>query len=136
MTAAPRILERDIERTCTDFLELDGWRSLKTDPVSRREWGKGFGEKGMADHLYIRYGRFNNATANPYRKPGAMAINAQVLWIEFKRRGGKAAAHQKAWHARERARGALTLILGEDCPASIEGFREFYMKSGLARRVY
>jgi hypothetical protein len=37
------------------MLVQDGWRALKTSPVSRRARGVGFGELGMADYLYIRY---------------------------------------------------------------------------------
>jgi hypothetical protein len=33
-----------------------------------------------------------------------------------------------------RARGALTLIAGEDFPASVDGFRCWYAASGLRRR--
>lgn len=131
-----KLLERDIERTCSELLELDGWRSLKTDPVSRREWGKGFGERGMADRLYIRYG-VPDHSHDLYCRDGCVC--AQVMWIEWKRPRGKsatkAAQHQKDWHAAERARGALTLIAGEDFPATIEGFAEWYRNSGLMRRA-
>ena len=125
---APKVSEADIQKTCTMLLELDGWRALRTDPVSRREWGKGFGELGMADHLYIRYGK-----SHEHPRPGSQFRLDEVMWIEFKRRGGKAKQHQKDWHASERARGALTLIAGEDFPASIEGFLGWYNQSGLAR---
>lgn len=137
-----RLLERDIERTCTEFLSLDGWRCLKTDPVSDRSRGKGFGEKGMADCLYIRY---LSACEGKGCSDGAECpVRSEVMWCEWKReRGGKitsraekAKIHQKAWHAAERARGALTLIAGEDFPATIEGFQQWYMKSGLARKVH
>lgn len=127
---APAVSEAQIQETCTQFLEWDNWRSLKTDPVSDRGRGKGFGELGMADHLYIRYrdaeldGKFNLQ----------LAIT-QVMWIEWKRKGGKAAQHQKDWHTLERKLGALTLIAGEDFPASIEGFKEFYRGSGLQRKA-
>jgi hypothetical protein len=131
--------EAHIQNTCTQLLELDGWRALRTDPVSRREWGKGFGELGMADHLYIRYGELGPGN----HTPDVIAAGAEVMWIEFKRlkrenRGGganytTASQHQKDWHARERARGALTLIAGEDFPASIEGFHAWYRESGLMR---
>jgi len=40
--------EAHFQRTCTELLERDGWRSLRTDPVSNRAHGKGFGEKGMS----------------------------------------------------------------------------------------
>lgn len=127
-SSKPHISEAAIERTCTDLLELDGWRSLKTDPVSRREWGKGFGEKGMADRLYIRYMK------SRYSLELAGHRWAAVLWIEWKSAKGKPAPHQLAWHQAERARGALTLIAGVDFPASIEGFAAWYAESGLQRR--
>ena len=108
--------EEVIEAECTKILEEDSWRALRTDPVSDRGRGKGFGELGMADHLYIRY-----------------LPQPEILWIEFKRPGEKAKKHQTQWHIRERARGALTLIAGEDFPASVVGFREWYDTSGLRR---
>jgi hypothetical protein len=122
-----KLRESDIERTISDYLACDGWRKLKTDPVSRREWGKGFGEKGMGDALFIRY---EHPALFVDLKPG----QAQVLWCEFKAPGGRLSAAQKLWHQVERSRGALTWIAGQDFPASIEGFIEFYEKSGLQRR--
>lgn len=138
----PLPTERQIQETCSSFLELDGWRRLRTDPVSDRSRGKGFGELGMADDLYIRY-TIPWVDAAPC---GSDVAFTETMWIEWKReRGGqgkralftkaeKAKIHQKAWHAAERARGALTVIMGEDCPASIEGFQEWYRNSGLMRR--
>jgi hypothetical protein len=121
----PELSESDIERTCTDWLVLDGWRSLKTDPVSDHSRAKGFGELGMADRLYLRYlSRLGNVEHG----------SAQVLWIEWKRKGGKAREHQKSWIVVERSRGALVLLAGEDFPASIEGFQEWYRSSWLMRR--
>jgi|KBSSwiStaDraftv2_1062776.scaffolds.fasta_scaffold02616_10 hypothetical protein len=130
--------EHMIEAECTRLLETDGWRALRTDPVSDRGRGKGFGEPGMADHLYIRYS-FSTPQEwleEPTRTPGdtvARASQSQVLWIEFKRPGEKPAKHQTEWHTKERARGALTWIAGEDFPASVAGFVEHYRKSGLNR---
>lgn len=128
--------EHQVEATCTAFLKLDGWRALKTDPVRNREWGKGFGELGMADHLYVRYGWYKN-------EPTGWSDKIQVvelMFIEWKRidRKGiatKAKQHQRDWHAAERALGALTLIAGEDFVPTIEGFVEYYFKSGLNRRL-
>lgn len=129
MAAKLIVSEAALERTCTEYLAWDGWRSLKTDPVSRREWGKGFGEPGMADALYIRYG-----WTKPLAKGDLLAeVLAEVLWIEWKRKGGKAKAHQQTWHTLERKRGALTLIAGVDFEASIEGFKAWYRASGLKR---
>ncbi len=115
--------EAQIEQYFTELLELDGWRALRTDPVQRREWGKGFGEIGMADHLYIRY----------REHPQDHAV-AEVLWVEFKARGGKPSEKQLAWHTLERKRGALTIIVGINCPASCEGLFAWYKASGLMRR--
>lgn len=126
------LFEKHIQQTCTEFLEWDGWRSLKTDPVSRREWGKGFGELGMADHFYIRYQR----TAPVHvERSFTESSECEFMWIEWKRKGGKAAQHQTAWHTLERKRGALTLIAGLDFPASIEGFKVWYRASGLQRKA-
>jgi hypothetical protein len=107
-----------IEAECCKLLEEDGWRILKTDPVSDRGRGKGFGEAGMADSLAIRYGR----------QPAA-----EILWIEWKAPGGRVKKHQTSWHARERARGAMTAIAGVDFPASVQGFKAWYAASGLQR---
>ena len=111
-----------IEAECCKFLEADGWRILKTSPVSRRGRGVGFGEIGMADTLAIRY-------------PALAARHlAELLWIEWKARGGKPASHQLTWHLTERARGARTLIASVDFPASVDGFRAWYLASGLMHR--
>lgn len=139
----PQLSEKQIQETCTRFLELDSWRVLRTDPVSRREWGKGFGEPGMADCLYMRY---YNQRGDHTATEAEQRVRAQLMWIEWKReRGGngkralstraeKAKTHQRAWHAAERTRGALTLIAGEDFPANIEGFEKWYRESGLQRK--
>ena len=108
-----------IEGECCKLLAEDGWRILKTDPVSDRSRGKGFGEPGMADTLALRYGK----------QPAA----CEALWLEWKAPGGRVRKHQVAWHMRERARGALTLVAGVDCPASVKGFLSWYRTGGLAR---
>lgn len=129
----PQPSETDLETYGTQLLELDGWRSLKTDPVSRKEWGKGFGELGMADRLYIRY--------RPELSEGVMVdfktlatATTHVLWIEWKRLKGKAKPHQLAWIAAERKRGALVWLAGTDFPATPEGFFAHYQNSGLMRK--
>ena len=132
-----QMLEAEIERQCTAILKADGWRPLRTDPVSDRKRGKGFGELGMADHLYIRY--LKNAEIHIPRDGGRTRIvlkepGAEVLWIEFKRPGEHPAPHQVAWHMAERARGALTLVAGQDFPADFDGFVAWYRNSGLLRR--
>jgi len=115
----PKISEADVQRTVKEFLELDGWRAIRTDPVSDRSRAKGFGELGMPDYLFIRY------------DPSILdSCDAEVLWLEFKRRGQKATTHQQAWHSTEQARGALVLTVGD-----IDRFTEWYKASGLCRRI-
>jgi hypothetical protein len=111
-----------IEAECCRLLSEDGWRILKTDPVSDRGRGKGFGEPGMADTLALRYG-----------KQGAAC---EVMWLEWKARAGRVRKHQLAWHIKERARGGRTVIAGVDFPASIKGFRSWYRATGLARALW
>jgi hypothetical protein len=121
--------ESQIEAECTKLLEEDGWRSLRTDPVSDRSRGKGFGEVGMADHLYLRY-----RWTEPLAEFDILAeVLAEVMWIEFKRPGERAKKQQQEWHSKERARGGLTLIAGEDFPATVNGFKNWYAGSGLRR---
>lgn len=125
---APRLSEADLEKACTELLAWDNWRPLKTDPVSQREWGKGFGEIGMADHLYIRYQYFGGSLSLPGQTV------CQVMWIEWKRRGGKPRAEQKVWIQAERARGGVVILAGRDFEATVEGFLAWYRPSGLNRR--
>jgi hypothetical protein len=117
-----KVPESLIEGECSKLLEEDGWRILKTDPVSDKSRGKGFGEPGMADTLCLRYGKQNAA--------------CQILWVEWKAPGGRVKKHQILWHIHERARGAMTAIAGVDFPASIKGFRGWYRASGLARTLW
>src|SRR5678815_4415297 len=122
--------EKQIQETCDSFLSLDGWRAIVTDPPHMR--GLGVSEKGIPDRLYIRY-------APEYMR--RLAVNpvpcheAQVLWVEYKKKGGKAARHQKEWHAYERAHGALVWVAGEDFPATFDGLQAHYLASGLNRRI-
>lgn len=142
MSTAVKLYERDIEQACCGFLELDGWICRKMEANFSEKKRKSVGEVGMADTLAIRY------LVGPRGDPAYQKQQAEVMWIEWKRqRGGpdsrkglftkaeKAKIHQRGWHARERSRGALTLIAGEDFPATIEGFRSWYMSSGLNRRM-
>ena len=122
--------EAQIEETCTQFLELDGWRCIKTDLKHLR--GLGVQEPGMCDRLYLRY-KVSIIHGVVGRIPPAALV--EVLWIEWKKRGGKAAEHQKDWHQLERARGALVLVAGEDFAADIDSFMTYYrLGSGLMRR--
>jgi hypothetical protein len=124
--------EADIQEACTAILLLDDWRVIHTDLKHLR--GLGVQEPGIADDLFIRYaGEFGFE---------ARAM-AEVLWCEWKRidpragrdgiRSTKASQKQKDWHTLERKRGALVLVAGVDFEASIEGFKSWYVNSGLMR---
>ena len=123
----PKLTEAQIQRQCVDFMALDGWRPLKTDPCSDKARGKGFGEIGMADHLFIRY----EISPENARRAGW----AQVLWVEFKRPGGIVSEHQMLWHVAERKAGAFTACAILDFEPTFDGFIAWYRKSGLLRRV-
>jgi hypothetical protein len=114
-----KVLEAHIELAGTQIMEWDGWRSFKMEQNFSEKKQKSVGEPGMPDRLYLRYD------------------SGDIAWIEWKRIKGKLATkalqHQKTWHARERARGGKTYIAGEDFPATIEGFRNWYCRSGLMR---
>lgn len=129
-----RMTEAQIQKTCSDFLAADGWRVLVTNPCSDKARGKGFGELGMADCLYIRYGACRTFVY------GGHLSEAAVLWVEYKKLDAKGSTtkptqHQLDWHRDERTKGALTVIAGIDFPATIEGFQDWYAASGLARKV-
>lgn len=128
------VTEAHIEEACTRILELDGWRSFKMEQNFSEKKLKSVGEPGMPDRLYMR----PTMKYPPSLPHSSMALYTEVFWVEWKRLRGKsptkASQHQKDWHALARKQGALTYIAGEDFPATIEGFREFYKSSGLMRR--
>lgn len=132
---ATALSEAHIEQSCSEWLALDGWRRVITDPPKLR--GMGVTEKGITDGLYIRYAAAVGRDTS-FVKGGTSY--AEVLWIEWKRhRPGrrtatKAMLHQLTWIAAERARGALVWLAGVDFPATIEGCQEHYRNSGLMRR--
>lgn len=128
--------EREIEQACTQLLQYDGWRPIVTDPPHLR--GLGVSEPGIPDRLYIRYTHARWIDEDLEKAMFSMTlaqvkVEAEVLWIEWKRKGGKAAQHQKDWHLLEEKRGALVWVAGTHFPASFEGFRTFYWESGLNR---
>lgn len=133
-----KVSEADIEKTCTDLLELDGWRSFKMEQNFSERKVKVTGEKGMPDHLYIRSGltywliEHAGLDTNDITTYAVLA-GSQVMWIEYKSAKGLLATHQRLWHETERRRGALVLVAGVDFPASIEGFQSWYRSSGLNR---
>jgi hypothetical protein len=129
MPAKLKISETDVQQAVVLMLELDGWRAIRTDPVSDRSRGKGFGEVGMPDYLFVRY-EFAHYCINAL-PPGCLIAKgnwAQVLWIEFKAPGKKQADHQILWALKEKDRGAPVLTV-----SSVGDFREWYATSGLMR---
>lgn len=119
--------EAHVQRTVVEFLELDGWRAIRTDPVSDRARGKGFGELGMPDYLFIRYQSVPWASGNEHLAP---CMTHEILWIEFKRKGAKLRKHQGTWSVIEKMRGALVLVVDD-----IDEFTRWYKASGLCRRI-
>lgn len=124
-----RLLEKHIEQTCSEWLALDRWYWLKTDPVSDHARGKGFGEPGMTDGQYRRAPEISITAGIPEE-----AACVELMWIEWKAPKGKHAQHQRAWQEREKRRGFLVLRAGVDFPKTIEGFMAWYRESGLMRR--
>jgi hypothetical protein len=158
----PGLTEAHVQQTVTQFLELDGWRYIRTHPlppiVQRLDaimakaprplgcaWqqirpyvmthtnAETFGEKGMPDALFVRY----RPAWEHYPKHPCTNVEyrnetlSESLWIEFKLPGKKPDSHQNAWHAAERARGALVKVVDD-----IDDFmREWYPASGLQRRA-
>ena len=121
LTADDLVTEAQLQQTCSQWLALDGWVCLVTDPVSDRGRGQGFGELGMADCQYRR-------------QHGRVRSMVSLMWIEWKKRNGKVTAHQAAWREAERARGFLALAAGIDFDKTITGFQQWYRASGLMRK--
>ena len=118
--------EAQIQKQIDDFLELDGWRIIRTDLPHLR--GLGVQEKGIPDRLYVRY--IPTLIPNPCVRYLAVS---EVLWIEHKKPRGRLSDRQKAWHAAERARGALVIVAGQDFHPSLDSFCQWYGQSGLQR---
>ena len=121
--------EAQIQKQIDDFLELDGWRIIRTDLPHLR--GLGVQEKGIPDRLYLRYGR---AVRNVHAYGIQHTLcDIEHFWVEHKKRGGKPSQAQKDWIARERASGALVIVAGENFEASLDSFCQWYSSSGLQR---
>ena len=128
---AVRASEASIERTCTDWLKLDGWTIEHTEATYDARRGRGVGQKGMADTLAMR-------PLSPQLNRTLLTIfvgcQCQVLKIEWKAKGGQLSDAQRMWHIHQRALGFVTLVAGVDFPKSIEGFKAFYRSSGLMQK--
>lgn len=121
---APSISEKQIEEAVCAFLEIDGWRSVVTDPKHVR--GLGVSEKGIPDRLFLRYGPTRNTPDDCIER----AMYAQAMWVEFKAPGKLPRHDQVVWHQMERSVGGLVLVVDD-----FDRFRDWYLASGLARRV-
>lgn len=110
--------EAELQKQADNFLGWDGWRVIVTDPPRLR--GLGVIEKGIPDRLYLRY--------------DAYSAEGQILWIEWKSKGGKHSQDQRLWRLAERARLALVWVAKEDFEPDYDSFVAFYRKSGLLRR--
>ena len=122
-----KVSEADVQQAVVLMLELDGWRAIRTDPVSDRSRGKGFGEVGMPDYLFIRYqcvAVLNDTNETIDVEPPC----CQVLWVEFKAPGKYETKSQRDWHIKERTRGGFVLVV-----SGVDDFREWYKTSGLMR---
>lgn len=98
--------ESEVQRQCIDWLQIHGWRCIRTGYGAIHRNGRAvehYGEEGMPDYLAIFYTDIPHA--------------AQVIWIEFKRpggngsRGGTLSKLQRIWRDVERARGATVLVI-------------------------
>ena len=118
----PKMLEKHVVEAVTEFMRIDGWRPIKMEPLSK--WGKGSGELGMPDYLFLRYKYADVPTNWPW------VTLCEHFWIEFKRPGAKPKPHQVSWHVTEQANGALVRTVDD-----FDAFRRWYMASGLARKV-
>ena len=120
MSSTPvKVLEKDIARQVCDFLRARGWRPIRTNVVAGP--GYGIGEPGMPDYLMLHY------------QPNGRAL---VLWIEFKGPNDKRRCtcqpgkqckpcRQKAWHVRERQRGASVAVV-DDLQWFIDEYEKAY----------
>jgi hypothetical protein len=125
VTAKSLTLEKHVQQTVTEFLQLDGWRAFRTELTVQRERGRVVGERGQPDYLYLRYAMQEPTT--PDSGPGFRWC--EHLWIEYKKRGQRPRLDQRAWHEAERKRGALVMVVDD-----IDAFIAWYSTSGLQRR--
>ena len=125
-----RVTEADVQRAVVDMLAADGWRAIRTDPVSDRSRGKGFGEIGMPDYLFIRYHGAAEVCPDPQHRSPVGQTAARLMWIEFKAPDKYETPNQRQWHIKERTRGGFVLVV-----SGVDDFREWYKTSGLMRNT-
>lgn len=116
----PGLSEKQRTRIIDDYLQIDGWRIVKTEALSLLNPIHGAGESGIPDRLYLRYGD---------------GMLGEILWIEHKKPKGRTRLKQAEWHKLERAKGAIVAVALIDFEPSYEGFVRWYEEMGLRRKV-
>jgi len=81
-----KLRERDITRTCNDYLMLRGWRPVRMNAGP-------FGASGQPDYIMLHYRR------------------KLALWVEYKAGEGRLGEKQVEWIANERRLGALVVVV-------------------------
>lgn len=120
-----KVSEAHIQQAVVNFLEIDGWRPIRMEQNFNQRKMKVVGEKGMPDYLFLRYG-FKSVM----NMDNPLLRMAEHIWIEFKAPQKKAREEQVRWHTDERLNGALVMVVDD-----YDFFRDWYVKSGLKRRI-
>ncbi len=110
-----KLSEGQIQRTCEDFLKINGWRIFRLEMNYSERKRKVIGEAGAPDCMAVRY----------------LPTDREILFIEWKSAKGKPSLKQLDWHRNERSRGAMTVIAGVDFKPTPEDFIQWYKDSGL-----
>jgi hypothetical protein len=108
-----KILEKQVTSDVKKYLMLRGWRPLR---MQRTVLPGQFStcEPGTPDILFLRY----DTTA--LHSPGW----GQMLWIEFKSPAGHLGPKQVEWIDKEKARGAIVLVVDD-----LDEFVAYYEKA-------
>ncbi len=111
------LLEADVERTITDFLNAEQWITFPTKAEARMPSGAPAYQRGTLDMLAVRVHQFRE----------------QVLFCEFKARHArtkkKHLAEQSAMVGWLRDEGLIVFRASENCDAPIEEFINFYREN-------
>lgn len=84
--SALKLGERDVTRTCRQYLELRGWHAIRINAGP-------FGKNGMPDYVFLHYAR------------------PAILFVEFKKPGGHPSRAQAQVHAEIRRRGGTVWVI-------------------------
>lgn len=102
-----KLAERDVTRTCREYLQLRGWRPIRINAGP-------FGSNGMPDYVFLHYQR------------------NLILWVEFKAPNGRLGPKQEEWIAGERQRGAQVIVV-RDYLALVEWYEKTFGVEGQQR---